>query len=368
MNDVEDRVRAALVARAAVTEPSYDAADELAERISVSKKRRRRRFVTIAAGVLVLVAVALPVTLKQAGTDTGAPPAAPVSRQPPAIAGHLFFAGMLSADETAVFDAQTGHRTGANLTVVPSAEAVAGWPGHGFLVAQRTADGCHTRLEPILTETNSASTLLLAPRPGLLDEIMVSPDGRRLAAVERSCGSPGSVDVLVIDLATGAQGRWRPPAGVNAVDGLTWSADSRRLAYTSGLNTGGGLGGGYTELDAANPGGSLSAVLHGTGQVEIGNRRCEVDRGLWLGTTGQFAVFAYCPGDDDLYLAEVPFGVPEPRGQVIASLPGERATTFPDASVTDDGRHLLLTTDRATYRIDDGKIFRLDGHWRSPSW
>jgi hypothetical protein len=241
--------------------------------------------------------------------------------------------------------------------------------GSGFLVAQRTTDGCHTILEPVWVLGKAGSLAQPNPHPGLLDEIVMSPDGHRLAAVERTCDSPGFVDVLVIDLTTGAQHRWtRPDTTMNAVNGLTWSADSTRLAYTSGLNTGGGLGGGYTELDATGAGGTLSAVMPGTGQVQIGDSRCDVDRGLWLGTTGQFAVFAHCPNSDALYLARVPFGASVPRGQVIASLPGESGTLFPDASVTDDARHLLVTTDSATYRIDDGKVFRLDGHWRSPSW
>jgi hypothetical protein len=64
----------------------------------------------------------------------------------------------------------------------------------------------------------------------------------------------------------------------------------------------------------------------------------------------------------------MPFGASVPHGQVIASLPGERGTLFPDASVTADGQHVLLTTNDATYRIDDGKVFRLEGRWRSPSW
>jgi hypothetical protein len=386
MNDVEDRVRAALTARAAITEPSYDAAEEFAERIGRARKQRRHRMLAVAAGVIAILAIALSLTLQLDSRESGAPPAAPVTLRPPApvpsesrsaagaiaappvIADHSLFAGMLNGDHTTVFDAQSGRKTGSLL--IPRAEAVAGWPGHGWLVAQKTDDGCHSALG-LLEESrfpNKQSDLLIAPAPELLDEIVASPDGRRLAAVERSCAS-GSVDLLVIDLVTGTQRRWTlPDATMNAVNGLTWSSDSSRLAYTAGVNTGGGLGGGYAELDVRTAGGSLSAVLPGTGQVEIGDSRCQVDRGLWLGTTGHFAVFAYCPNSDALFLAQVPFGSAAPHGEVIASLPGEGATMFPDASVTDDGQHLLLTTDNATYRIDDRKVFRLDGHWRSPSW
>jgi hypothetical protein len=386
MNDVEDRVRAALAARAAVTEPSYDAPDEFAERLGRARKHRRHRMLAIAAGVIVVLAIALPVTLQRNGRDSGAPPAAPVTLHPPSpgpsasrhgtrvtaappvLPDHPFFAGMLTGGQTAVFDAQSGRRTLSIAATVPRAEAVAGRAGHGWLVAQKAADGCHSELVPA-TVDGRASVLLVSPRPALIDEIMVSPDGRRLAAVERTCASPGTVDVLVIDLLTGRQHRWVSPGpGITAVNGLTWSADGTRLAYTSGVNTGAGVGGGYTELDATTAGGTLSGVLPGTGQVEIDGKRCQVDRGLWLGTTGRFAVFAYCPGSDDLFLAQVPFGATAPRGQVIASLPGESGTLFPDASVTNDGRHVLLTTGDATYRIDDGKVFRLDGPWRSPSW
>jgi hypothetical protein len=53
---------------------------------------------------------------------------------------------------------------------------------------------------------------------------------------------------------------------------------------------------------------------------------------------------------------------------VIATLPGSALTLGLDAAVTGDGRHLLVTTDVATYRIDDSKVTRLADTRPSPAW
>jgi hypothetical protein len=53
---------------------------------------------------------------------------------------------------------------------------------------------------------------------------------------------------------------------------------------------------------------------------------------------------------------------------VLATLPGSSLTLGLDAVATADGRHLLVTTDVATYRIDGSHVTRLAELRPSPAW
>jgi Tol biopolymer transport system component len=202
-----------------------------------------------------------------------------------------------------------------------------------------------------------------------LTGLAVSPDGRRAAGVAVRCPNTRVLGLDVVDLRTGRiTGVWELPTGNTAISGLSWAPDSRRLAYTLGRGVG-GQGSGYALLDTSKPGGQLEQVSAATREFAQGGRTCPVLRSVWLGRTGRFAVFAACVDRNELLLVQQR---PDPHaaqeGRVLATLPNSALTLELDAVVTDDGRHLLVTTDVATYRIDGSHVTRLADARPSPAW
>ena len=331
---------------------SYDAMDQLRDRISVTGSRRHRRIgAQAAAAVLVVVAVAAALW---------------ATRPRPYVSptGRPTFAAVVPAAEFATFDVATGRPKGA--ARLSSAEAVTSLPAGGWLVS-RTQPGCASALvtvHPDGTTTGSGATY-----SDLLSGIEVSPDGRYVAAVVSDCSAAGVLEVDVIDLRTWrVQDAWAPPPGTTSITGLSWAPDSRRLSYTLGTGVGGG-GSGYALLDTRQTKAQLARTSPLAREIDVDGRGCQVVRSLWLGGTGRFAVFASCLDRNELLLVSVP---PQPaavqRGRVLATLPGSALTLGIDAAVTDDGRHLLVTTDVATYRVDGSRVTRLVDARPSPAW
>jgi hypothetical protein len=243
---------------------------------------------------------------------------------------------------------------------------VASLPRDGWLVS-RLESGCRSTLTTI--DPKGSSRQVGGPLDGQLANLAVSPDGRYGAGVASLCRSTPVVMLDVVDLRTGrVVGEWQPPAGTTTISGLSWAPDNRRLAYTLGSGVG-GRGSGYDLLDTRAAGRRLDATEPSARDVRISGRTCQVVRSVWLGRTGQFAVFAGCLDRNELVLVRLPA---DPRalqhGDVLATLPGSALTLGLDAAVTDDGRHLLVTTDVATYRIDGSHVKRLADTRSSPAW
>jgi DNA-directed RNA polymerase specialized sigma24 family protein len=359
--DVDEAVRVALEVRASAVRIPRDVADELSARLAAARRRRRRLLAGTAAAVVVLAAAgALTGALLRGHAKPRRAAAAPAYASP---THRSLYAGLVPVGEMGTFDLATGRRSGP--ATLLQARAVASMPDGRWLVA-RIGDRCGSTLSVV--RENGIEVTLPTGTLALLSDIQVSPDGRLVAGVSHGCLDRVLLGVDVIDLSSGQVRRWAPAALMTAVSGLSWAPDSRQLAYTAGIDTGGGVGGGYAVLDGGGAPGRLSPPAPGTGAMRLGPERCAVDRGVWLGDSGRFAVFAYCTDSDSLYLAQVPFLSADPVGRSLAALPLERATLEVDASATEDGDHLLVTTDTATYRIDGGAVTRLQGQQASPAW
>ena len=341
-----------LEARAATFALPYDAVDELHERLAAARHRRRRRSLALGgAAVLVLGAVA--------GIVVATRPRAYVSPS-----GRPVFAAVVPVADLATFDVRTGRPRGsASLSRVA---AVASLPAGGWL-ASRIQSGCGSTLATV--RPDGTSTPLGGTLPDLLSDIQVGPGGRYVAGVASLCLHTRVLGIDLVDLRSGRVVRtWQPPAGTTTISGLSWAPDGRRLAYTLGSGVA-GRGSGYALLDTRRPGGPLEDARRAARRVLVGGRGCAVVRSLWLGGTGRFAVFATCPGSADLLLVRVPPGpAAVPRGDVLASLPGSAGTLALDAATTSDGRHVLVTTDVATFRIDGSSVTRLVDARPSPAW
>ena len=341
-----------LEAQAAEAELSYDAEERLHERIHVVGRCRRRRIGAATFAAVLLLVAAVGGVLATRPRPYSSPTGRPV------------FAAVVPVADLATFDVRTGRPSGK--VSLAQAEAVASVPGGGWLVS-RSDTACRSILTTV--RLNGSTQQVGEPLDGQLANLAVSPDGRYAAAAASLCSSVRLIRLDVIDLRKGALiGEWVPPPGATSISGLSWAPDSRRLAYTLGTGVGGG-GSGYTLLDTRSSGIGLAPTDPLARDIAIDGRSCQVVRSLWLGRTGRFAVFASCLDRNELLLIQVP---PQPpavqRGTVIATLPGSALTLGLDAAVTGDGRHLLVTTDVATYRIDDSKVTRLADTRPSPAW
>jgi hypothetical protein len=348
----EAELAEALEAESTSVELSYDAVDQLRERISVAARRRRRRIgMGMAGAVLVLVAVGIGLWATRPRPYTS-PTGRPV------------FAAVIPVDELATFDVGTGKSRGT--VDLAHAEAVASLPGGGWLVS-RQAPQCGSILMTV--HPDGSVGRLSPPIVDELSGLAVSPDGRRAAGIAVRCPNTRVLGIDVVDLRTGrVTGVWELPTGSTSISGLSWAPDSRRLAYTLGRGVG-GQGSGYALLDTSKPGEQLEQVPAPTREVERDGRSCPVLRSVWLGRSGRFAVFAACVDRNELLLVQQR---PDPnsalQGTVLATLPDSALTLGLDAVATDDGRHLLVTTDVATYRIDGSHVSRLADARPSPAW
>lgn len=348
----DDDLAESLTTRAAAAELSYDALYELRHRISAAQSRHRRRVgAGVAAAVLLLGGVG-----GILWTTRPRPYSSPTGRP--------VFAAVVPVAEFATFDLATGRLRGnVNLRL---AEAVASLPRDGWLVS-RLDSGCRSILMAI--DSDGSARQIGGPLDGQLADLAVSSDGRYGAGVSSLCGSTPLVRLDVVDLRTGRLvGEWNPPTGTTSISGLSWAPDNRRLAYTLGSGVG-GRGSGYALLDTRASGGRLAATDPSARQVDLPGRTCPVVRSLWLGRTGRFAVFAACLDGNELLVVRLPADPRKvQREDVIATLPGSALTLGLDAAATGDGRHLLVTTDVATYRIDGSRVTRLADLRPSPAW
>jgi len=348
----EDELTAALETQTSSAQLSYDAEDQLRDRIAAAGRRRRRRLGAGAVAALVVV-VAVAATL---WATRPRPYTSPT--------GRAVFAAVVPVDELATFDVGTGKPRGnVNLGQV---EGAASLPGGGWLVS-RLDSGCRSTLT--MVGSDGTSRQVRAPLVGQLSKLAVSPDGRYAAGVVSLCSGSPVPWLDVVELRTRRiVSQWFPPTGATGISGLSWAPDSRRLAYTLGTGVG-GHGSGYEVLDTSTSPGVLAPTKPSARQIDVDGRSCQVVRSLWLGRTGRFAVFAACLDRNELLVVQVP---PEPaavqHGTVLATLPGSALTLGLDATATDNGRHLLVTTDVATFRIDGSKVTRLIDTRPAPAW
>lgn len=342
----------ALESQATAAEFSYDVVDQLHERLSAARSRRRNR-----AGVAVAITVLVLGALASALWATRPRPYSSPTGRPT-------FAAVVPVSEFETFDVATGKPRGS--VTLAGAQAAASLPRGGWLVSRR-APGCRSILTTV--QPDGSTQQLGEPLAVQLAGLVVSPDGRSAAGVALHCPGTQARGIDLIDLRTGRiVGERVPPSGTTTVSGLSWAPDSRRVAYTLGSGVG-GRGAGYALLDTRRSGERLPPTAPAAKQVDVDGRTCQVVRSLWLGRTGRFAVFAGCLDRNELLLVQVP---PQPaavqRGTVLATLPGSSLTLGLDAVATADGRHLLVTTDVATYRIDGSHVTRLAELRPSPAW
>jgi Tol biopolymer transport system component len=348
----DEELAEAVEPQAAAAQLSYDAWDELRDRRSAVRADRRR-----GVGVgLAVAALAVGAVVAIGWTTRPRPYASPTGRP--------IFAAVVPGAELATFDVRTGKPRGD--VQVAGVQAVASLPAGGWLVA-RMGTGCSSTLTVIRPDGSAAR--VGQPQLALLSDLEVSPDGRYVAGVTSLCLNPRVLGIDVIDVRTGRLlSAWRPPQRTTSITGLSWAPDSRRLAYTLGSGVG-GRGSGYGLLDTRGSGGRLAPTDPSAREVVLDGQPCQVVRSIWLGRTGRFAVFAGCLAGNRLVLVDVaPEPGSAPHGAVLATVPDSALTLGLDAAATDDGRHLLVTTDVATYRIDGSRVTRLVDTRSAPAW
>lgn len=190
----------------------------------VQAKRRRRQLVAVPLACLVIAISALtPALLLDRGERGPAtPPAtAPPTTPPPSTPEPTAVVGV-SGDHAVRIELPSGARTDLGPAHAVTLHA-------GQLWRSRPGAACD---DAILTPTASFDAR------GEVPALEVSPDGRTLAFVREA--GPASVDypdmpcarrsLVLRDLATGVERSWSADDG--SLWGLSWSADSRQLAYT----------------------------------------------------------------------------------------------------------------------------------------
>jgi Tol biopolymer transport system component len=130
--------------------------------------------------------------------------------------------------------------TAASLCLAQAAGQVV---GQGLSAEAKSKDVAEARAKRnAQTFQNTASVLTLLDRYGkqtrkvgeraLYDSAVLSPDGKRVAAIEQDLDNE-SFDLFVLDVGTGAATRLTTSARTEFVFAPVWSPDSKRLAYVT---------------------------------------------------------------------------------------------------------------------------------------
>ncbi|HWB65599.1 MAG TPA: hypothetical protein VG708_02055 [Mycobacteriales bacterium] len=220
--------------------------------------------------------------------------------------------------------------------------------------------GCRTRIVRYTLQTNDSDRQVIesgwrttiAGRP-VRTKMAVSPDGAKLALAvwPRARSRPlalrcaGAEQLDVVSVPNGRVRSWHSAPGAIALTALQWAPDGRRLAYGTSPTLQGPAGAGYV-LDTAAPGHSYA-------------RPTDRVHGL---PTAVFTPLFWRHGQlATIDVRQIDEGLPV---IVVHGLPGEVDSVSSDPT----GDHLLLTSNGATYRWDNGVLSRVRGHWMQPGW
>jgi len=229
---------------------------------------------------------------------------------------------------------------------VPPRDVFVGPPGAKF------PDVYYSAVEPNCTATLMRVSLIGGQpqtiAPGV--DPAVSPDGRFLAYMTADYGCDSHQELVVRDLATGSETRWklgslgsRPP-GYTGVCRLSWLGDSRRLAYSLCYEEGQNV----FELDTVRDRGM--ALVNGT-------RLVQPDRTTWIPAgndeqSGGLVVWEFCCGQHE----EQP-----PRIVAVDPATGHLLRTLMDPAPDVAFIRMDLLGRILMYETMDGQVFRFDG-------
>lgn len=369
MNDIEDRLRDALAARAQAVQDDGRYAALPAPRPYAAFRMRWMLPVAAAAAMVALIASVTIIVQRDRAPEAAAPAASAAVRIPP------FYAASLVTDRVTkhrvtkqgrteyverdagawgVYDSGTGERV-AEFPALADARVAGVGDGRTFFLAGREAsrtskgtrfikitlgaDGRIVRQEPLpLSGTlgNEGITAFTASR-----------DGRRLAfgtfkkATEcrKRCGD-SAAQVVVVDVETGRVQRWKAPRNGYVYD-LAWSADGRTLGYGVGtLPTQGMVG-----------------VLDATSGRELSDRVVSRNPGTVVARPGTADFVAVSDRKKTSTGERTEF-------TEFSAKTGERLRTW-EVGVSFDPL-LFDETGRSLIGWREGKLFRLDGDRLKP--
>src|ERR1700689_2590137 len=218
--------------------------------------------------------------------------------------------------------------------------------GQGLSAEAKSKDVAEARAKRnAQTFQNTASVLTLLDRYGkqtgkvgeraLYDSAVLSPDGKRVAAIEQELDNE-SFDLFVLDVATGAATRLTSSARTEFVFAPVWSPDSSRLAYVT-------MRGGKERVYAR------AANGQGPEKLIYNNPGAFMDLSDWS-LDGQFLTFSISDiKGGDLYVLKVE-GAPDRKPIEVC----HSDLRIFDSHFSPDGRYLSYTV---LDKTDKGEVF-----------
>ena len=218
--------------------------------------------------------------------------------------------------------------------------------GQGLSAEAKSKDVAEARAKRnAQTFQNTASVLTLLDRYGkqtgkvgeraLYDSAVLSPDGKRVAAIEQELDNE-SFDLFVLDVATGAATRLTSSARTEFVFAPVWSPDSSRLAYVT-------MRGGKERVYAR------AANGQGPEKLIYNNPGAFMDLSDWS-LDGQFLTFSISDiKGGDLYVLKVE-GDPDRKPIEVC----HSDLRIFDSHFSPDGRYLSYTV---LDKTDKGEVF-----------
>lgn len=331
---IEDRLSDAMHEYADTIEPDSGSWSKIAARFDdeLASPRRPSRRPLVLAGVTLALVVVLITGLLVRDADDGTR----VTTDPNGGAGAAMPKRILAITDTGqpvVLDSTTGDRQftygatiarGSQIAVTPDGQLA-------YMATGPSYEGCkgHSILQlQIGSGSGSRVVATEATHPA------VSPDGRYLAFVH-CAATPPSPEIELRDLATGSAFALRGSAAV-ALRGLSWSADSRHLAFQQ-----------Y---------GGRAFVLDIETATSLDDARCvcdQTDANGWygyLGKTGEFLGTVTPGGDRAAPGRVVTLDTDGVEGRTLFAWPDQVQDLRSDSS----GSNVLMTTDRGLYRWSEG--------------
>ncbi len=227
MNDVEDRLRDALAARA-VTKPDPGAYDAIVARRA---RRRLRSWATLGAAVVATAAVVAVITTSAPRTVVAPPASTPTgtATAPSAPAAARAIAIVGDGVRLVVTDGVGGGLDGTTMPGrIPTGVAAVG-DGEQFFVAFGSATGCESVLSRPLASLDTMEGQGVTQLVGHTARIAISRDARLLAYVTSTGPSCDRTELRVRDLASGHERVWTTSAERDAVTSLSWAPDLRHV-------------------------------------------------------------------------------------------------------------------------------------------
>ncbi|GAA4630465.1 hypothetical protein GCM10023196_055930 [Actinoallomurus vinaceus] len=272
MKGLEDRIR-----DACAVADTWGPEEPRPLRLPVRPRLRLNVIAPLTAAAAVVLAVSLVLVILPRRSR-------PVPSTPATASPYLL---AMSGGVLEVVDSRTGRPHGEGIDGY--GPAVTRGPRPGTYLVSQPEKGLSgpTRIRTVRLTADGRTVVESAPHwsvPGLVRELALSPDGRRLAYTIRNItvvpGAPATVQPIVVgmlDLRTGARREWTLPKAQDASAskkpdaewnwGVSWSADNATLIFTARVT---GRTAQVRALDTTAPGSDLLAtrvLVSGAGKI-----------------------------------------------------------------------------------------------------